>query len=106
MKTPAIITRYLEAANRFDAAGAAECFTADARVHDEGHDHVGQDAVRAWVAETSHKYQPKFDLLEVKGSGAQVPVFVRVSGRFPGSPIDLEYAVTLRDGKIATLNIQ
>ena len=106
MKTPEIITRYLEAANRFDSSGAAECFTADARVHDEGHDHVGQDAVRAWVAETSHKYHPKVEVIGAKGSGSQVALSVRISGSFTGSPIELEYAVTLRDGKIATLNIQ
>jgi len=106
MKSPEIVTRYFAAANRFDAAGAAECFTADARVHDEGHEHVGQDAVRAWVTETSKKYQPKSEVIRAKVSGAKVALAVRISGKFPGSPIELGYDITLRDGKISTLNIQ
>ena len=106
MKTPDIIAQYLDAANRFDIANAVECFTADARVHDEAHDHVGQDAIRAWIAETSKKYQPKVDVVQVKGGGSKVVLSVRVSGRFPGSPIELEYDITLHEGKISTLNIQ
>lgn len=106
MKTPEVITRYFEAAHRFDESAAAQCFTPDARVHDEGHEHVGQDAVRAWVTETSKKYRPKVEVLGANGSGSQVALSVRVSGSFPGSPIELEYAVTLRDGKIASLSIQ
>ncbi len=105
MKTPEIITRYFDAANRFDASGAAECFTADARAHDESHDHVGQDAIRAWVAETSKKYQPKAEVIRAKVSGSKVALAVRISGQFPGSPIELDYDITLRDGKISTLNI-
>ena len=105
MKSPEIITRYFAAANRFDASGAAECFTSDARVHDEGHEHVGQDAVRAWVAETSKKYQPKSEVIRAKVSGAKVALAVRISGHFPGSPIELDYEITLHDGKISRLNI-
>lgn len=105
MKTPEIVTRYFDAANRFDAASAAKCFTSDARVHDESHDHVGQDAVRAWVAETSKKYQPKSEVIRAKVSCSKVALAVRISGKFPGSPIELDYDITLRDGKISTLNI-
>jgi hypothetical protein len=105
MKTPEIITRYFDAANRFDAASAAECFTSDARVHDEAHDYVGQDAVRAWVAGTSKKYQPKSEVIRAKVSGPKVALTVLISGQFPGSPIELDYDITLRDGKISTLNV-
>lgn len=105
MKAPEIITQYLDAANRFDAAGAAECFTAHARVHDEAHDHVGQDAIRRWIADTSEKYQPKVDVVQVGSEGARITLSARVSGRFPGSPVDLKYGITLEGGKIATLEI-
>ena len=105
MNTPEILIRYLDAANRLDASGAAECFTADAHVHDEGGDYAGPDAVRGWVAETSRKYQPRVEVLSTKRQGAEFLLTVRVTGSFPGSPIELDYAVTLRDGKIATLKI-
>lgn len=105
MKTPEIITRYIDAANRLDADAAALCFTADAHVHDENHDHRGQDAVRAWVRQTSEQYRPRTEVLTTEAHGDSVRLTVRASGTFPGSPIELDYAVTLRDGKISTLTI-
>ena len=106
MKTPEIITRYLDAANRFDVADAANCFSADAHVHDENHDYTGLDAVRDWIGETSRKYRPQFEVLTAKAQGNGLLLTVRVSGSFPGSPVDLDYAITLRDGKISSLKIE
>src|SRR5882724_8507336 len=102
---PAAVTRYLEAANRFDATAAADCFTADASIHDENHDYAGRDAVRAWVAETSRKYRPAFTVMRASVNGDDVSLAVAVAGQFPGSPVTLDYALRLRDGKISALDI-
>jgi len=104
-KLPAVVTRFFDAVNRFDFA-AVDSFTADARVHDENRDHVGTDAIRAWIAETSQKYRPTFEVLRAEGRDSKITLSVRVSGDFPGSPIDLDYDFALRDGKISTLSIQ
>jgi ketosteroid isomerase-like protein len=103
---PATVTRYLEAANRFDVLDAADCFNADASVHDENHDYVGRDAIRAWITETSRKYQPAFTVMRASVNGDDVSLAVAVSGRFPGSPVTLDYVLRLRDGKILTLTIE
>jgi hypothetical protein len=103
---PAAVARYLDAANRFDAVTAADCFTADASVHDENHDYTGRDAIRAWVAETSRKYRPAFTLMRAGVDGANASLSVAVSGQFPGSPVTLDYQLRLRDGKISTLTIE
>ena len=103
---PAAVTRYLNAANRFDAVSAADCFTADASVHDENHDYAGRDAIRAWVAETSRKYQPAFTVMRAAVGGDDVSVAVAVSGQFPGSPVTLDYLLRLRAGKILILTIE
>ena len=103
---PAAVTHYLEAANRLDAAAAADCFTADAAVHDENHDYAGREAIRAWVAETSRKYRPVFTLMRSTVNGDEVSLAVAVSGQFPGSPITLDYVLRLRDGKISNLTIE
>jgi ketosteroid isomerase-like protein len=105
-KLPEAVTRYLAAANRFDAAGAAECFTSDATVHDESHDYAGRDAIRGWVDETSRKYRPTFTLIRTSVRDEHVDLSVAVSGQFPGSPVTLDYALSLRDGKIAALKIE
>ncbi len=103
---PAAVTRYLEAANRFDAPAAADCFAADASVHDENRKHVGRAAIRTWVAETSRKYRPTFTVLRATEAGDDVILSVAVSGQFPGSPVTLDYQLRLRDGKISTLTIE
>ncbi len=103
---PEAIMRYLEAANRSDAIAAAECFTADAAVHDENRDYLGRDAIRDWVKETSRKYRPAFTVMRASANGGEVSLSVSVSGQFPGSPVTLDYQIQLRDGKISTLTIE
>jgi ketosteroid isomerase-like protein len=105
MKIPAIITRYLDASNRFEAAAAADCFCADAHVHDENHDHRGQESIRDWIDNYTRKYRPRAEVQMARVQGEELLLTVRTSGSFPGSPIDLDYAITLRDGKISSLNI-
>ena len=102
---PGAVTRYLEAANRFDAPAAADCFTADASVYDENHDHIGRDAIRAWIAETSRKYRPAFTVMRSVVYGDDVTLAVAVSGQFPGSPVTLDFMFRLRNGKILLLTI-
>jgi|SRR5665213_3248132 len=103
---PAAVTSYLEAASRFDAAAAADCFAADAAVHDENHDYVGRDAIRTWIAENSRKYRPAFAIMRVCVRGDDANLAVAVSGEFPGSPVTLDYTLRLRNGKILNLNIE
>jgi len=105
MKIAEIITRYLDASNRFDANAAADCFCADAHVHDENHDHRGQESIRKWISDYTSKYRPHAQVVTSKIQGDELLLTVRTSGSFTGSPIDLDYAVTLRDGKISSLNV-
>lgn len=103
---PAVVKQYLEAANRFDATAAAGCFTIDASVHDENHDHMGRDSIRAWVAETGRKYRPVFTVMRASARGDEVSLSVAVSGQFPGSPVTLEYHLRLHGGQISALTIE
>ena len=105
-KLPAVVAKFLEAANRFDAALAADCFAAEGTVHDENHNHAGRDAIRAWIEQTSRKYRPTFTLMRTSVQGDQVTLSVAVAGQFPGSPVTLEYDMRLRDGKISSLTIE
>jgi hypothetical protein len=102
---PDAVTRYFEAANRFDADAAAACFATDAMVRDEGQTHVGTSAIRDWVAHTSEKYRPQVSVLGARGEGDQTAVTVRVAGDFPGSPAELGFAFVLRGGRIGELTI-
>jgi hypothetical protein len=103
---PEVVTRYLAAANRSDAAQAAACFAPNAIVHDECRDYAGRGAIRAWVAETGRKYHPTLTPLRSLVSGNRVSLSVAVSGQFPGSPVTLDFELRLQDGKISTLTIE
>jgi hypothetical protein len=98
------IARYLRAANAQDVNAVAACFTSDAVVRDEDRDRRGTAEVRAWADEVSQKYRPIVEPLSVSEKGATILVG-RVSGTFPGSPLDLRYAFTLKGRKIARLEI-
>lgn len=103
---PEAVARYFEAANRFDPSAAAACFTSDAIVHDERQDHVGSAAIERWVAHTSREYRPRVTMTSATIAGDTVRIVGTVTGDFPGSPVDLDYEIRLRDGKIAQLNIR
>jgi hypothetical protein len=103
MALPSAIARYFEAANRFDHVEAGKCFAIDARVHDESRDYVGSAAIEHWIQETSRKYRPRFEIRHFDLNGEQVLATVEVSGTFPGSPIELEYQITLSEGLISEL---
>lgn len=108
MKTdpPQVLSDYFAAANDGRTDDAAACFAADALVHDESHDHRGREVIRAWIAETTLKYQPKVAVGEIRTEGGAFVVSAAVSGTFPGSPVQLEYTFTVSGAEISTLSIQ
>ena len=103
---PTAVTAYLDAANRFDAAGAAACFTPNAVVRDEHKDYIGSPAIERWVSQTSLEYRPRVTETSTQMRANTVRMAVRVTGDFPGSPVALDYEFRLQDGKIAQLDIR
>jgi hypothetical protein len=101
---PAPVAAYFVA----DATGAeavAQCFTDGAVVIDERHEHRGRTAIARWKAEASAKFRYTVERLGAHLSGDQTTVTGRVTGDFPGSPVDLQYHFTLEGDKIARLEI-
>lgn len=82
-----------------------ECFTADARVIDEGKTHHGWGEIRAWKRAAKARYRYRIEPLSVNRDGDVLRLRVRVEGDFAGSPIELGYAITVADGRIAVLEI-
>jgi hypothetical protein len=99
------IATYIAAANAQDIDAVTACFSQTALVHDEKQHRQGIDAIRKWAEEVSEKYHPIVEALDVAEIGGQTIVTGRVSGNFPGSPIELRYAFTLNDGRIERLEI-
>jgi hypothetical protein len=104
-KLPPPIARYLEGVNAADAGLAAAPFAIDARVHDEGRDHVGGAAIRAWVQDTITRYATRLDVEDATTADDATVVTTGVSGQFPGSPIRLRFSFWLDRERITRLEI-
>ena len=103
---PDSVERYFEATNRFDAESAAACFEPTATVFDEEKTHVGIDAIRDWVSHTGQLYQAQATVLGAQQNGEVLAVSTRVTGQFPGSPVELTFSFVLGAQKISRLSIQ
>src|SRR5258706_10597481 len=105
LKLPEPIAKYFDA-DKGDGEAVARCFTNEGVVKDEGQTHCGPAAIKAWKSGASARYsyasQPF--ALEQKDDGRYI-VTSRLTGNFPGSPVDLRYIFQLERGKIALLEI-
>jgi hypothetical protein len=103
---PPAIAAYVAWSNAHDASAPVDCFAENAVVRDEGHDRRGIADIRAWKGEVTKKYSPVMEVLKsADAADGRTIVTGRVTGNFPGSPVELSYAFTLEGGKIARLEI-
>jgi hypothetical protein len=102
---PAPIAIYIAGENRGYTEGLAKCFAGNAIVRDEGQTIEGLAAIKQWKAETKKKYQHTIEPLAVAQKDDKTIVTNRLTGNFPGSPIELEFVFTLDGDKIASLEI-
>ena len=93
------------AADRLDGEAVARCFTRDAVVKDEGQTHVGLAAIQRWKDDTSARFSYSNEPLAWEQEGGTTVVTSRLTGDFPGSPVDLRFFFQLAAGKIASLEI-
>lgn len=103
---PEAIAGYWKAANAGSIDAAAAFFASDGVVHDEGQTHRGFVAIRAWIEDTTRRYHPIVVAFRSEEREGRHFVTARVSGTFPGSPLELDFVFTVRNGKIVHLEIQ
>jgi len=104
LKLPEPIAAYFEADQR-DGEAVARCFTQQAVVKDEGQTHCGREAIKAWKTAASAKYAYTSAPFAAEQKDGRYIVTSRLTGNFPGSPLDLRYLFRLERGKIAHLEI-
>lgn len=103
---PVPIAIYFAAANQGHTEIVAECFSENAVVRDEGQTIEGLAAIKQWQAETRKKYQHTIEPLALAEKDGTTIVTSRLTGNFPGSPIELDFVFTLEGSKIAALEIR
>jgi len=103
---PAPVAAYLAAEAAKNAGAISRCFAQHGAVRDEGHEYRGRDAIRQWKAEADAKYQYVLKMVDVRTLGDLVTVRARLTGEFPGSPVELDHIFKLSGDKIASLEIR
>ncbi len=106
LDVPEPIAAYLTAEEAKDADALSRCFTEDGTVHDEGRDYRGRDSIRQWKQEVDTKYRYILQTVNAQPHGDEVTVRARLTGEFPGSPLELDHIFTLSNDKIASLEIR
>lgn len=106
LELPEPIARYLQEENGDRVDGVEHVFTADAEVRDEGRVIHGWEAIRVWKSAAKARYRYRVEPLSAERQGDVFHLRVRVSGTFPGSPVELDYTVTLAGDRIAALEIR
>jgi hypothetical protein len=92
-------------ADRDDSAAVAQCFTDNAVVTDEGQTYHGLAAIKRWKTDSSKKYTYTSEPFRSEERDGKIIVTSRLTGDFPGSPVDLRYFFGLEGDKIASLEI-
>lgn len=102
---PAPISAYF-AADAKDGATLAQCFTETAVVKDEHRIHSGREAIQAWRTEAAAKYSYTSEPHTVTTEDGGITIVTsRLTGNFPGSPVDLRFFFRLEGDKILRLEI-
>ena len=101
---PKSIAAYF-AADKEDAEAVAQCFTESASVKDEGHIYQGRAAIKQWKADASARYQYTCEPFACEQKDGKVVVTSRLTGNFPGSPVNLRFFFELEGDKISSLEI-
>jgi hypothetical protein len=97
---------YFASENAHDVASLDRCFAADATVRDEGRTIKGIAAIKAWRSEAREKYHHTVEPLSVTARDGKTVVTTKVSGNFPGSPVNLDHVFELHGDRIVSLEIQ
>jgi hypothetical protein len=101
---PPVIAAFFRAHNSGETDDFERLFTHNALVSDEHHKYRGS-AIKSWIDEAFAKYQPRAETTAIAQAGDTTIVTAQVSGTFPGSPTEIRYRFTLKDGRIAALEI-
>ena len=105
-RLPPVIQDYLDAAAAPNDDALVACFTDDAIVVDDGSTYRGVAEIGAWRKRLAAAFDFTVQVIEAVESGPSAYVVAaRVSGTFPGSPVELRYQFTVVDGLIDRLEI-
>jgi hypothetical protein len=92
-------------ADKTNSEAVSRCFADHAVVKDEGHTYNGRAAIKKSKEDASTKYKYTSEPLTCEPQDGKIVVTCRLTGNFPGSPVDLRFFFELAGEKIASLEI-
>ncbi|WP_375174601.1 nuclear transport factor 2 family protein [Pseudooceanicola sp.] len=98
---PLPVVRYLAARTPSEIA---ETFTPDGVATDERRTHRGRVAIQNW-REEADRVSYRQDILTASHEGNRASLTCRLTGDFPGSPVNLTYRFEIADGLVSRLEI-
>lgn len=105
LQVPRPVAAYLAAEKAKDADRLIQCFQADAVVRDEGTEHRGIKAIKAWYLDANARFTYVVQPLDATVDGQTVVVRTHVTGNFPGGAADLRCSFEIEEDKITFLEI-
>ena len=106
LNLPTPVAAYFAAENGDDVTALAHCFAENASVQDEGRTMKGLAAIQRWKTETKRKYQHTVEPLASVRKDGKTIVRTRLTGEFPGSPVELQFVFGLEGDRISSLEIR
>lgn len=106
MQLPKPVETYFSSDTAQVTDALAACFAADATVLDEGGTFEGLAAIKAWRVAAKQKYDYTVEPIDVVERDGKTVVTGKVSGNFPGSPVNLSFIFGLEHDRIASLEIR
>ncbi len=104
--SPPVVSRYLEAADRRDAATLAGCFTPDGTVVDEGVTYRGRDEIIGWRQQLAATWEYTSTVTSCRAVDEhRFLVGVLAEGNFPGGRADLTYSFSVDGDQLTALSI-
>jgi len=103
---PKPIAAYFAAEKAGDAGALARCFASNGVVRDEGGSFTGRAAIEQWNTTVRAKYHHTVVPLSATERDGVTVVIGRVSGKFPGSPVELQHLFRLDGEQIVSLEIR
>lgn len=105
LQVPRPVAAYLAAEAAKDADRLIRCFQADAVVRDEGKEHRGTKAIKAWYLDANAQFTYVVEPLDATVDGRTVVVRTHVTGNFPGGAADLRCTFEIDEDQIRSLEI-
>lgn len=103
---PKVVFGLVKAQNDFDAVAYADCFSENAEVFDEGKTYKGKKEIKAWIEDANKRYHVTMSPVAYTETDTDTSILsAEISGSFPGSPLVLQYHLTIVEEEIYSLEI-